>query len=90
MKLFRCITPTDRLCPCGKVARELKSAGIEFETERVPISHKPEKRENIVELTGQPMVPVLVEDDGTATHDSKRIIERMKSGAAGGGASPTA
>jgi hypothetical protein len=23
MKLYRCITPTDRLCPCGKVAREL-------------------------------------------------------------------
>ena len=81
MKLYRCITPTDRLCPCGKVARELKSAGVEFETERVPLSAKPDKREAIVQLTGQPRVPVLLEDDGTATHDSKRIIERIKSGA---------
>jgi glutathione S-transferase len=86
MKLYRCVTPTDRLCPCGKAARELKSAGIEFETERVPISHKPEKRQTIVELTGQPRVPVLVEDDGTATHDSKRIVERIKSGAVSAGA----
>src|SRR5256885_791335 len=38
MKLYRCKTPTDRLCPCGKVARELKSAGVEFETERAPLS----------------------------------------------------
>ena len=88
VKLYRCVTPTDRLCPCGKVARELKSAGIDFETERVPISHKPEKRQNIMELTGQPRVPVIVEDDGTATHDSKRIVERIKAGHVGGGASP--
>jgi hypothetical protein len=43
MKLYRCKTPTDR-CPCGKVARSLKAAGIEFEVERVPLSAKPEKR----------------------------------------------
>ena len=79
MKLYRCITPTDRLCPCGKVARELKAAGIEFETERVPLSRKPEKRGNIMELTGQAKVPVLVDDDGTATHDSKRIVELIRS-----------
>ena len=40
-------------------------------------------------MTGQPKVPVLLEDDGTATHDSKRIIERIQSGAVGSGA-PTA
>jgi glutathione S-transferase len=79
MKLYRCKTPTDRICPCGKVARELKAAGIAYETERVPLSAKPENRENIMELTGQPNVPVLVDDDGTATHDSKRIVELIRS-----------
>ena len=78
MKLYRCVTPTNRLCPCGRAARALEEAGIEFETERVSISSKPEKRAHIVELTGQPKVPVLVEDDGTATHDSKRIVERVQ------------
>ena len=79
MKLYRCKTPSDRLCACGKVARELKAAGIDFETERVPLSAKPEHRSKIVELTGQAKVPVLVEDDGTATYDSRRIIERIRS-----------
>jgi glutathione S-transferase len=78
MKLYRCITPSDRLCPCGRVARELKRAGFVFETARVPLSAKPENRQNIIELTGQPRVPVLVEDDGSATHDSKRILERIR------------
>jgi glutathione S-transferase len=86
VKLYRCKTPTDLFCPCGKVARELKAAGQEFETERVPISHKADKRPQIVELTGQARVPVLVEDDGTATHDSKAIIERIRAGAVGKGA----
>jgi glutathione S-transferase len=78
MKLYRCKTPSDRLCPCGRVARELKAAGLEFEVVRVPLSAKPEQRQQIVELTGQLKVPVLVEDDGRATHDSKRIIERIR------------
>ena len=81
MKLYRCITPTDRFCPCGKVARELRGQGIEYEVERVPLSKAPKRRTAIVELTGQPAVPVLVEDDGRATHDSKRIVERIRSGA---------
>lgn len=78
MKFYRCKTPSDRLCACGRVARELKAAGLEFEVERVPLSAKLEQRQQIVELTGQPKVPVLVEDDGRATHDSKRIIERIR------------
>ena len=80
MKLYRCRTPTDRLCPCGKVARELRGAGIDFETERVGISRKPEKRERVMELTGQPGVPVVVDDGGAAHHESQVIIERIRSG----------
>ena len=77
MKLYRCKTPTDRLCPCGKVARALKDAGIQFEQECVPLSASPAKRESILELTGQRHVPVLVTDDGTAIHDSGRILEAI-------------
>lgn len=78
--LYRCKTPTDRLCPCGKVARALKAAGIEHLQERIPLSSKPERRGRIIELTGQPLVPVLVEADGTATHDSAAIIARIQAG----------
>lgn len=80
MKLYRCVTPTDRLCACGRVARELKAAGHEFEQRRVPLSKAPEKRPEVVALTGQPEVPVLVDDNGDATYGSQRIIEKVRAG----------
>ncbi|MEX0620467.1 MAG: glutathione S-transferase N-terminal domain-containing protein [Solirubrobacterales bacterium] len=70
--LFRCPAPTDRLCSCGRAARSLKRAGVEFETRRVPV--RKSKRPEIVELTGQKRVPVLVYGE-EVIHDSKRIVE---------------
>jgi glutathione S-transferase len=73
--LYRCPTPTDVLCSCGKVARALRRHGIDAEQVRVPYrkSHRPE----VTRLTGQSRVPVLVLDDGEAIHDSKRIVEHL-------------
>ena len=34
--LYRCSTPTNWLCPCGKVARALAREGIGFDEVRVP------------------------------------------------------
>jgi len=73
--LYRCPAPTDRLCPCGKAARSLKQAGVEFENRRVPV--RKSKRPEIVELTGQKKVPVLVHGD-EVIHDSKRIVEYVE------------
>ncbi len=73
--LFRCPAPTDRLCPCGRAARALKQAGVDFETERV--SARKSKRPEIVELTGQKRVPVLVHGD-EVIHDSRRIVEYVE------------
>jgi len=70
--LFRCGAPTDLICPCGKVARRLKKNGVEFETRRVPMSRS--RRPEIIELTGQDRVPVLVSGD-EIIHDSRRILE---------------
>ena len=35
--LYRCKAPTDLVCRCGKVARRLRAAGIEFDEVRVPV-----------------------------------------------------
>jgi glutathione S-transferase len=72
--LYRCKTPTDVLCACGKVARRLRQAGIEYDEVRVPYlkRHRPE----VEELTGQRWVPVLVHGD-QVIHDSKRIVEYL-------------
>lgn len=70
--LYRCPVPTDVLCPCGKVARKLRKAGIEYETVRVPL--RKSARHDVLQLTGQTTVPVL-EAEGRAVCDSTRIIE---------------
>jgi glutathione S-transferase len=72
--LYRCTTPTNVLCRCGTVARALEKHGIEHEVVRVP--QRRGRRPEIVELTGQKKVPVLV-IGGEAICDSHRIIEHL-------------
>ena len=72
--LYRCKAPTDLVCRCGKVARRLRSAGIEFDELRVPFRKR--DRPEIEELTGQRWVPVLVHGD-EVIHDSHRIVEYL-------------
>lgn len=79
--LFRCRTPTDWLCPCGRVARELRRAGEEVEEVRV--AWRKDDREAVVEVSGQPKVPVVVLEDGEALCDSHRIVEHLRWRAAG-------
>jgi glutaredoxin len=73
--LYRCHTPTNILCPCGAVERRLGKLGVEHDTHRVPYNRR--NRPEIVELTGQNRVPVLVDGD-EIVHDSKRIIEYLE------------
>jgi glutathione S-transferase len=72
--LYRCSTPTDWLCPCGKVARALRHEGIPFEEVVVP--QRRSRRPEVEALTGQQRVPVLVLD-GEPICDSRRIIEHL-------------
>ena len=79
--LYRCPTPTDLLCPCGRVARALRRAGVAYEEVRVP--HRRGRRAQVERLTGQRRVPVLALDDGEAVCDSHRIVELIAAGGAG-------
>jgi glutathione S-transferase len=72
--LYRCRTPTDWLCACGKVARRLREAGIDYDQVRVPYSKK--ERPEVEDLTGQRWVPVLVHGE-EVIHDSRRILEYL-------------
>ncbi|WP_205697198.1 glutathione S-transferase N-terminal domain-containing protein [Conexibacter sp. SYSU D00693] len=73
--LLRCRTPTDWLCPCGRVARELRKHGEEVEEVRVPFSKR--DRDRVVQASGQAKVPVAV-IDGEAICDSLRIVEHLR------------
>lgn len=81
--LYRCSTPTDWLCPCGRVARELRRRGIEAEVVRVPLRKR--DRPEVEALTGQRAVPVVVLGD-EAICDSNRIVEHLRWRAGGDGA----
>ncbi len=72
--LYRCSTPTDWLCPCGKVARALRHDGIDFE--QVVVPQRRSRRPEVEALTDQRRVPVLV-IDGEAICDSRRIVEHL-------------
>lgn len=73
--LYRCTTPTDWLCPCGRVARLLRRDGIAFEQVRMP--QRRSRRAEVEALTDQRRVPVLVLD-GQAICDSRRIAEYLE------------
>ena len=59
--LYRCPTPTNVLCPCGAVVSGLRRLGIPYTTHRV--AYRRADRAEIVELTGQHRVPVLIDGD---------------------------
>jgi glutathione S-transferase len=72
--LYRCTTPTNWLCPCGKIARALTKDNIAFEEVVVP--QRRSRRPEVEALTDQRRVPVLV-IDGEAICDSRRIVEHL-------------
>ena len=73
--LYRCPTRTDVLCPCGAVARRLRKLDLPHRVERVPYRRR--ERPEVVELTGQRRVPLLIDGD-EVVHDSRRIIEYLE------------
>jgi glutathione S-transferase len=73
--LYRCRTPTDWLCPCGRVARELRKHGVEYDEVRV--ARRRRDRAEVVALSGQAHVPVVVLG-GEAICDSHRIVEHLR------------
>jgi Glutathione S-transferase, N-terminal domain len=65
--------------PCGVAAKALDEAGLEYQLEvvggfkRIPFTRRG-KRKEIVALTGQEDVPVLVLDDGATVQGSEQIV----------------
>ena len=73
--LYRCPTPTDWMCPCGRVERELRRHGVAHEVVRVP--YRKRGREEVERLSGQRVVPLLM-IDGEPICDAHRIVEQLR------------
>ncbi len=78
--LYRCSTPTNWLCPCGKVARALTREGIPHE--QVVVPQRRSRRPEVEALSGQLRVPLLV-INGEVICDSRRILEHLQDRAQG-------
>ena len=93
MKLYICWgtfqTPRPGGHPCANAYTALREAGHNPEVVKVhglgigPLKWKTAGRREVEELTGSPMVPVLVTDEGEAINESKRIAEWAKAHPAG-------
>ncbi|MSW95181.1 MAG: NrdH-redoxin [Actinobacteria bacterium] len=75
--MYRCRTLTNHLCPCGRVARELRRQDIAFDEVRV--AWRKRDRLEVAAVSGQRVVPVLVHGD-QAICDSRRIVEHLRQG----------
>jgi glutathione S-transferase len=73
--LYRCNTPSNWLCPCGRVARALARDGVEFQA--VKVGQRRRRRSEVEALSGQRRVPVLILD-GEVICDSRRIVEQLE------------
>jgi glutathione S-transferase len=73
--LYRCSTPTNWLCPCGRIARALERDGIAYESVAVP--QRRSRRPEVEALSGQRRVPVLILE-GEVICDSRRIVEHLE------------
>ena len=74
---------------CAKAYNALKDAGYDPEVKKtygwsaLPAALNP-GRKDVIELTGQKQVPVLVTDDGEAVRDSDQIVTWAKAHPAAG------
>jgi glutathione S-transferase-like protein len=90
MKLYVCwntvqVPRPPRGHPCHNAYRALREAGHDPEVIKArglvlgPIRMMTDTRREVEELTGNPVVPVLVPDDGEAINESQRIVEWARS-----------
>jgi glutathione S-transferase len=89
MKLYVCWTTLQTPRPphghpCHNAHAALREAGYEPEVIKTrglgigPIKLITDRRREVQELTGSPVVPVLVTDDGEVINESQRIVEWAK------------
>ena len=90
MKLYVCWTTVQTPRPphghpCHNAYKALRDAGYDPEVTKVqglgigPIKLMTDGRREVQELTGSPVVPVLVTDDDEVINESQRIVDWAKS-----------
>ena len=76
-KIYTCPVPFTWCPACGKVLKAADRLGMEYERKKV-WQFPRDKRTEVIELSGQNLVPILVEDDGSVLHESSDIVQHLE------------
>ncbi len=60
---------------CWEAQKALDESGIDYELVKVPLRRS--KREEVIRLTGQQIVPVIEFEDGTAIREPGKVLAEM-------------
>ena len=60
---------------CWQAQKALDEAGIDYEVVKAPLRRS--KREEVIRLTGQEVVPVIEFEDGTAIREEGKLLAEM-------------
>ena len=81
VKLHRCPSMWAKVGghPCWRVQKALNEAGVEYEVVRGPLSRR--RRDDLAELSGQRLYPVIQFSDGSIYREqSKEMAATIKAG----------
>jgi glutaredoxin len=81
IKLYRCSNVWVKVQghPCWKVQKALDDQGIDYEIVRGPVRRG--KRDELEQLSGQRMYPVIQFEDGSVyREESKQMAEKIRAG----------
>ena len=87
VKLHRCSNTWVKISPhpCWRVQKALDESGVDYEPVLHPVRRG--KRDDLEQLSGQRVCPVIERDDGTVwREESKDMAEKIRAGELSGGA----
>lgn len=75
--IYTCPVPFTWCPACGKVLKAADQLGVEYRRKKV-WQFPRERRTEVIELSGQNLVPIIVEEDGSVMHESDDIVDYLK------------
>lgn len=73
--IYTCPVPSTWCPVCGKVVKKARELGIPFERKIAWFPRS--RRHDVIRLSGQDRVPIIVEEDGLVMKESKDIVRYL-------------
>lgn len=73
--IYTCPIPSTWCPVCGKVVKKARELDLPFERKTAWFPRS--RRTDVIRLSGQDRVPIIVEDDGHVMHESKDIVRYL-------------